>query len=182
MKVQKTPLWYYPIACVLGLFFGFLLVRIDSVASVSLLGVSWIAIFVLLIIGLAIAFMAYRVHKYATTKPQERTRHMDPKFAVLVLGLAKSLALVGAFLAGFYAIQSAVAFSHVEIMFFQLIVGQTLIASLVSLLDCILGIVSERWCQLPPEDGADNPQVKNSRQQRLSVEGYAPTKNIKKSH
>ena len=109
---------------------------------------------------------------YARTDPKKRTRRLDPERAVNTLILSKALGLAAAFLLGWYGVQLIIALPHSDAPYYAGAIRECAIAAAVSLIDMIIGIISEWFCQLPPDEGPENPKIKErQRQQRQLARG-----------
>lgn len=64
--------------------------------------------------------------------------------------VSKALAIAGALLAGWYGGQIVMLYDRFEAPFFRHIVIECIIAVIASVIDMVLGIISEGLCQLPP--------------------------------
>lgn len=64
--------------------------------------------------------------------------------------VSKALAIAGALLAGWYGGQIVMLYDRFEAPFFRHIVIECIIAVIASVIDMVLGIISEGSCQLPP--------------------------------
>ena len=104
--------------------------------------------------------------------PKKRTRRLDPERAVNTLILSKALGLAAAFLLGWYGVQLIIALPHSDAPYYAGAIRECAIAAAVSLIDMIIGIISEWFCQLPPDEGPENPKIKErQRQQRQLARG-----------
>lgn len=170
MKAQRIRWWEYAIAIVIGLVLGVAVSVFENRGHLALTGAPWPVSAVMVVIGLIIVYMAWQVHRYATAEPRRRARmkRIDPQRAVDTLVFAKALALAGALLLGWYGGQIAMAVGHIEASYYRTVVVECAIAAGASLLDMVLGIISEGLCQLPPTEGPEHPRIKERRQQGLA--------------
>ncbi len=161
MKTQRTPWWYYVTAMILGLaagsgvsYYG------EEFSGMSLLGTPWIVSALLAVLGAVVLILALQVHKYATTDPAKRTTMFDPMKAVYTLVLCKALGVAGAALAGWYGGQILIVIAHVEASYYAKVLVECSIATLICLIDMVIGIVGEWLCQLPPNEGPESAKMK----------------------
>lgn len=176
MKVRRTPWWHYLVACVLGLLAGMGLAALSEHSGMSLLGAPWFVILLLVALGVVVLVLALQVHKYANTDPRKRpSTWMDPTRAMYTLVLAKALGLAGAALAGWYGGQILMCVSHIEASYYREAVIECAIAAAVCIADMIIGIIGEWLCQLPPEEGAENPKLKRAQRRRRMTQATART-------
>lgn len=163
MKARRTPWWQFVIAALLGFGGGCLLAFVSERSGLSLIGTPIFVAILLAVLGIIILVLSLQVHKYATTDPKKRPHtFVNPTIAVYTLVLAKALGLAGAALAGWYLGQIVMSISHIEAAYFHDAIMQCAIAAAVCVADMIIGIVGEWLCQLPPNEGGENPKVKQA--------------------
>ncbi|WEV64518.1 DUF3180 domain-containing protein [Bifidobacterium sp. ESL0732] len=160
MSARRTPWWYYVIATLIGLLLGTILVKSDEMTGLSLIGAPWFVTFVLVLLGAVVLILALQVHQYAITDPTRRKSWIDPTKAVYTLVLCKALGIAGAGLAGWYLAQVLLTLSHWGIPYFQNVIIQCAITTVICIADMIVGIIGEWLCQLPPSEGPENPKIK----------------------
>lgn len=179
MKTRRTPWWYYPLALVLGALCGVGLAMLDERMATSLLGAPWFVDVLLLVLGLVVLWLALQVHAYANTDPAKRPHaFINPERAVYTLVLAKALAVAGAALAGWYGGQAVMCLTHIEASYYNGAAIECAVAALICIVDMIIGIVSEGLCQLPPDEGAENPKLKRA-ERRRRMRRAAATKTVR---
>lgn len=88
------------------------------------------------------------------------------------LVLAKALGLAGATLAGWYGGQIVVSLSHIEADFYAHAVTECAIAAVVCIADMIIGIIGEWLCQLPPNEGPENPKIREAKRRSDIAQAY----------
>ena len=76
--------------------------------------------------------------------------------------------MAGAFLLGWYGGQIVTLMPRFEASYYRGVIVECAIAAVASLIDLVLGIVSEGLCKLPPNDGPEHPTVKQRKQQGLA--------------
>lgn len=168
MKARRTPWWYYLIAALLGAFAGAGLVRLTQSSQINVLGAPWFVSAMLVLIAAIVLYMAWQVRLYVTGK----RRQMDATRAVNTLVLAKALGIAGAALFGWYGGQLLMSLSHAEAPFYAEVIKECLFAAGAAVIDMVIGIIAERWCQLPPNQGPEHPKVKAA-QRRSNVANTA---------
>ncbi|MCI1650022.1 DUF3180 domain-containing protein [Bifidobacterium tibiigranuli] len=159
MKARRTPWWYYLLAMLLGLAAGVGIAKYGERTGLPLIGAPWFVAALLALLGVVVLVLAWQVHKYATTDPAKRSSVFDPMKAVYTLVLAKALGLAGAALAGWYGGQILASLPHAQASYFSEAILECAITGAVSLADMVIGIIGERLCQLPPNDGPEHPKV-----------------------
>ncbi|WEV68931.1 DUF3180 domain-containing protein [Bifidobacterium sp. ESL0775] len=160
MSARRTPWWYYVIAVLIGLVFGAILFKSDEMTGLSLIGAPWFVSFVLVLLGVVVLALALQVHQYAITDPAKRKSWIDPTKAVYTLVLCKALGIAGAGLAGWYLAQLLLCLTHWGASYYHNVIIQCAIATVICIADMVVGIIGEWFCQLPPDEGAENPKIK----------------------
>ena len=167
MRARRTPWWYYPVALVVGALGGLGLAAVDERMTTSLLGAPWFVDLLLLSLGIVVLVLALQVHAYANTDPAKRPHtFINPQRAMMTLVCAKALGLAGAALAGWYGGQALICLAHLEASYYRDAAVECAIALVICIIDMVVGIVSEGLCQLPPDEGAENPKIKRAERRR----------------
>lgn len=173
MKTRRTPWWQYVIGTGLGLLAGTGLASYGESSGLSLIGAPWIVTGLLAVLGIIVLVMALQVHKYANTDPKKRPHSfINPTIAVYTLVLAKALGLAGAGLAGWYGGQILMSIGHIEAEYYSQAITECAIAAAVCIADMIIGILGEWLCQLPPNEGPENPKMKETKRRRDMAQAY----------
>ena len=177
MRARRTPLVHYLVALVLGLMGGAGISELGMSTRTDLMGVPWLVSVLLFLLGAAILIMAFQVHRYAKGDRKE----MDLRFAVNVLIMSKALGVACAALLGWYGSQALISMGHAGAPYYTRVMQECLVASLVCLLDVMAGAVGEWLCQLPPDDGPENPdrRKKSSRRPMADAADTADRAEIK---
>ena len=84
-------------------------------------------------------------------------------------------ASAGAALAGWYGGQALMCLTHLEASYYYDAAVECAIALVICIIDMVLGIVSEGLCQLPPDEGAENPKLKRAERRRRLQQAAAKT-------
>lgn len=155
MKAFRTPWWYYLIGIAMGLACGVLLLLVTETTPLSLAGAPWLVVVLLIICGVVTFILAWQTYQYVRAKPGAR-KVQSPQRSIVALMLAKSLAMAGAILVGWYSGQVLFAVWHSDVPLYGAVVRECAVAAFVAFADMIVGIVSEGMCQLPPQDGPEN--------------------------
>ena len=170
--MRRTPWWQYAIAVLAGCLLSVGVTKVAENIQFDMLGAPIVVSVVMLVMGLVVLGLAIQVRIYARTDPKKRTRRLDPERAVNTLILSKALGLAAAFLLGWYGVQLIIALPHSDAPYYAGAIRECAIAAAVSLIDMIIGIISELFCQLPPDEGPENPKIKErQRQQRQLARG-----------
>lgn len=167
----RTKAWVYAAAIVVGLGLGALVAALSKRRDLGLLGASWVVSAIMVIIGIVVLVMGWQVHRYVTTEPRRRIelKTITPERAVRTLVFAKALAVAGALLCGWYGGQALALMGHWDAHYYRGVIVECIIACVASLVDMVLGIVSEGLCRIPPSEGPEHPKVKaRKRQQGLA--------------
>ena len=133
-------------------------------------------IVLLTLAGIAVLALALQVHAYANTDPAKRPHaFINPQRAMITLVLDKALGLAGAALAGWYGGQALMCLTHLEASYYHDAAVECAIALVICIIDMVIGIVSEGLCQLPPDEGAENPKLKRAERRRRLQQAAAKT-------
>ena len=137
----------------------------------------WFVDVVLMAMGIAVLALALQVHAYANTDPGQAPArvHQPAAGPCITLVLAKALGLAGAALAGWYGGQALMCLTHLEASYYRDAAVECAIALVICIIDMVLGIVSEGLCQLPPDEGAENPKLKRAERRRRLQQAAAKT-------
>lgn len=166
MNAMRTPWWHYVIGILLGVLCGMGVMSLSDRTGVTLAGAPWVVDALLFVLGVVVLALAWQVRVYARTDPRKRQTTLDPRKAVYALMLSKSLGIAGAVLAGWYGGQILLCLGHLDAEFYRQVAWQCAVAGVLSLLDMVAGIIGERWCQLPPSEGAEHPRMREAERQR----------------
>lgn len=151
MKVNRTPLWQYILAIVIGAFAGSVLMLAVQRFNVSMGGVPWFISLLMLLVGIIVFVLAWQVRTYVKAEPKDR-KPLSMRKAFNTLVLAKALGLAASVLAGWYASQLLFALPHREASFYSTLIQECSLASVVCCFDIVVAAISEWFCQIPPDD------------------------------
>ena len=135
-----------------GVALGWAFARFIGLTNLPLLGTTYAASGIMFLLGLGLLIMGLTVKRYV----KGHLKYLDPGRAFFTLAYAKALCIGGFFLAGWFCGQIINIASKSEASFFRHALITCAIAAFVSLLDGVFGIVVEKWCQIPPNDGKKN--------------------------
>lgn len=169
MKAKRTPWWYYLCAVIVGALAGFAMFELTEASQFSMLGAPWVVPVLLVALGIYVFFEAYQVHLYVKGERND----IDPIRAVNTLVISKALALAGAALTGWYGIQLIMSLTHSDARYYQTVIIECAICTVVSLIDMIIGIISEWLCQLPPREGPEHPKTIEAERKRKLARSQA---------
>ena len=62
--------------------------------------------------------------------------------------------------------------SHIEAEFYAQAVTECAVAAVVCIADMVIGIIGEWLCQLPPNEGPENPKIKEANRRRDMAQAY----------
>ncbi|RSX54886.1 hypothetical protein D2E26_0940 [Bifidobacterium dolichotidis] len=160
-SAHRIPWWVYLVAAIIGFVGGILLQKFDEFFAVGVLGAPWFVAIIMVALGIVVICLAWQVHRYTTTEPRKRIelKTISPERAVNTLVLAKALALAGAILLGWYCGQLVMCLGHAEAEYYKRVLFECIIAGSAALIDMVLGIISERLCEIPPAEGPEHPQM-----------------------
>lgn len=135
-----------------GVALGWAFARFIGLTNLPLLGTTYAASGIMFLLGLGLLIMGLTVKRYV----KGHLKYLDPGRAFFTLAYAKALCVGGFFLAGWFCGQIINIASKSEASFFRHALITCAIAAFVSLLDGVFGIIVEKWCQIPPNDGKKN--------------------------
>ncbi|KFI59312.1 DUF3180 domain-containing protein [Bifidobacterium cuniculi] len=167
---HRTRPWVYVVTCVVGAVLGGLLGYVAQRRNIGFLGTSWLVSALMVAVGVVVTVLAWQVHRWATADARKKLelRTVTPERALQTLVYAKALAVAGAFLLGWYGGQIVTLMPRFEASYYRGVIVECAIAAVASLIDLVLGIVSEGLCKLPPTDGPEHPTATQRKQQGLA--------------
>ncbi|EFA22659.1 DUF3180 domain-containing protein [Bifidobacterium gallicum] len=162
MRAHRIAWWVYVLTVAIGLVGGILVKIIDEKFALGVLGAPWFISAIMVLLGFVVVALAWQVQRYAKADARKRVelKTITPERAVNTLILAKALALAGSILLGWYCGQLIMCIGHAEAAYYKTAMIQCGLAAGASFIDMILGIISERFCQLPPNEGPEHPKMR----------------------
>lgn len=136
------------IAGVLGLVLSYAFNFVWETYGQMLPGIPWLAIVGMLILSIVLLVLGIPIKKW---NEGERTRAIDPLKAARVAMMAKSAALAGAALTGWYAGSAVYLLTSGGGARSNSGVGMLFAVASAAVL-MIVGLIVESYCQLPPDD------------------------------
>ncbi len=152
--MRRTP-WPRVLAvAVVAAAVAYAVLRVVESRGGTLLPVPAIAWLVVLLIAGVVAVLGWNVRQY--------TRGHRPDTDVLVAArtvvLATASAYTGALLAGWYAAQVLLTLPDLDIAGRRDVAVSAGIAAVAAIALAVVGLVAERWCEVPPgDDDEDGP-------------------------
>ncbi|WP_297316956.1 DUF3180 domain-containing protein [Bifidobacterium indicum] len=163
MRTRRTPIAYYFVALALGMAGGLVVSEVSMSTRADLMGVHWLVSLLLLALGVLVLIMCVQVHRYAKGERKE----LDSRFAVNALIMSKSLGIACAALLGWYGAQALMSMGHASAPYYASVMVECLVAAAVCLVDVVIGAVGEWLCQLPPDEGPENPEKRGPKTGRM---------------
>lgn len=176
MKIRRTAWYVMALAGVAGLIVGALFALFTQNLPVTLLGANWLVPALLILVGIVVGVFGWQVHRYV----KGDLPSLDPQRAFMTLAFGKALEIVGPALMGWYVGQLLVITVHPDSPWAQHTMVECGVAALASLVDLIVGIVVEHWCELPPIDGPENPTVKANQKRPVADTMQKKEEQVKK--
>ena len=122
--------------------------RLAESRGATLLPVPTFAWLVVLLIAAVVAVLAWTVRQYARGKRPE----IDLIMAARTVVLATASAYTGALLTGWYAAQVLVTLGDLQLAPRRDVAISAGVATVAALVLAVVGLVAERWCEVPPPD------------------------------
>lgn len=132
-----------------ALVLSYMLLRFLADGGHALPQQSWMTLAVLGVVGAAVLSLAWSIRSYVKGDTREPP---SPQLGRGVLVAARSCAIAGAVIAGFYAAEVLVRLPNAEIPSQQSAMWLGLTLTLGSALLSAAGYVAQSWCRIPPED------------------------------
>ena len=125
---------------------GWLVVRALEGRGVFLGPVTWVADAAIIMLAAVVGWSGLAVRSYL----RGRRPSLSALRAARTLVLAKAAALTGAVLAGWYAAQVLAVLGDLAIESRRNLATSAGVAAACAVVLAVVGVVVERWCQLPP--------------------------------
>jgi hypothetical protein len=146
--MHRTPLRVVILTAVGVALVGTLLLRALSAQGVRLPEVTWVEYVAILALGALIFWMGWAVRSYQKGKKPD----LDPLRAARTFVLAKAAALTGAILTGRYLAAFLDVVDDLDIASQRSRAIAAAIAVLCSVALTVVGLVVEKFCEIPPPD------------------------------
>ena len=140
------------VAAMFGALGGWLLVVTTNAFDLTAPEVPWTAPLGLVVVTALIGALAYSTHQ----RIQVRRERMEPSRAVAFLVLGKASALAGALVAGGYLSYALLFLARLDAAAPRDRVIRSAVALLAGAALCGMGLLLERACRVPREDGEDD--------------------------
>ncbi len=139
---------------------GWFLVRALQSRGTLLPAVPWVVDVAILVLAGAVFWAGWTVRAYQKGKRPS----LDAIRAARTFVLAKAAALTGALLAGWYGAQVVAALPDLSIDAYQDRALAAGLATASAVVLAVVGLVAERFCQLPPDEHGEGREGSTSRQ------------------
>lgn len=151
-SVSLTPLRALVVAAMFGGLAGWLLVVITNALDLTAPEVPWTAPLGLVVVTALVGALAYSTYQ----RIQVRRERMEPSRAVAFLVLGKASALAGALVSGGYLAYALLFLTRLDAAAPRDRVIRSAVALLAGAALCGVGLLLERACRVPREDGDDD--------------------------
>lgn len=150
--MSRTPWRRLLLVAAVSTAFTAAALRMAESRGASLLPVPLLSSAVVLLIAAVVASLGWTVRQYT----RGRRPGLDPLFAARSVVLATASAYTGALLSGWYAGQVLLVLGDLEIAVRRDVAISAGAALICTVALAVVGLVVERWCEVPPPD-ADSP-------------------------
>ena len=150
-SVTLTPLRALVVAAMFGGLAGWLLVVTANALDLTAPEVPWTAPIGLILLTALVGALAYSTHQ----RIQVRHERVEPNRAVAFLVLGKASALAGAVVAGGYLAYACAFITRLDAAAPRDRVIRSAVTVLAGAALCAVGLLLERACRVPREDGDD---------------------------
>jgi H+/Cl- antiporter ClcA len=151
-SVNLTPLRALVVAAMFGGLAGWLLVVTANALDLTAPEVPWTAPIGLILVTALVGALAYSTHQ----RIQVRHERVEPNRAVAFLVLGKASALAGAVVAGGYLAYALLFVARLDAAAPRDRVIRSAVTVLAGAALCAVGLLLERACRVPREDGDDD--------------------------
>lgn len=132
---------------------AYAVLRVVESRGGTLLPVPPVAWLVILAIAAVVGVLGWNVRQYARgDRP-----HLDALLAARTVVLATASAYTGALLTGWYGAQVLVTIGDLDVAGRRDVAVTAGIAALSAIALAVIGLVAERWCEVPPPDDDEGP-------------------------
>lgn len=148
----RTSLSRLLVVTVLSTAISFTLLRLSETRGGTVLPVPLLSCVVVLLIAGAVLSLGWSVRQYTRGKRPG----MDVLVAARTVVLAKASAYTGALLTGWYAGHSLLALGDLQIEARRDLAVSGAVATVCTLLLIAVGLLVERWCEVPGDDDEED--------------------------
>lgn len=149
--MRRTPWSRLVWIAVVAANVAYLALRVAESRGATLAAVPLLASFVVLVIGGVVVGLGRTVRQYT----RGDRRRIDPLLAARTVVLATASAYTGALLSGWYAGQVLLVLGDLELPARRELALSAGFALLCTVALAVVGLVVERWCEIPPDEGED---------------------------
>lgn len=149
--MRRTPLRRVLAVAALATAVAATVLRVVESRGGSLLPVPIVAWVVILLIAAVVGGLGWNVRQYVTGKRPE----LDMLMAARTVVLATASAYTGALLAGWYGAQVLVVLGDLDLAARREVAITAGVAAAAAVVLAVVGLVVERWCEIPPPDDDD---------------------------
>lgn len=149
--MRRTPVWRVAATALVTLAVAYVLLRVVESRGGTLLAVPAIAWLVELAIAGVVAVLGWNVRQYA----RGRRPQTDVLVAARTVVLATASSYTGAVLTGWYAAQVLLTAGDLEYAGRRDVATSAGVAALAAVVLAVVGLVAERWCEVPPPEDDD---------------------------
>jgi len=146
--MRRTPWTRLLLVAVVTAAVAAAVLRLAESRGATLLPVPAFAWLVVLLIAAVVAVLAWTVRQYARGKRPE----IDLIMAARTVVLATASAYTGALLTGWYMAQVLVTLGDLQLAPRREVAISAGVATVAALVLAVVGLVAERWCEVPPPD------------------------------
>lgn len=146
--MRRTPVLRVVAIAVLATAVAAAVLRIVESRGGTLLPVPALAWVVIGVIAAVVGALGWNVRQYTTGRRPE----LDMLMAARTVVLASASAYTGALLTGWYAAQVLVVAGDFELAARRDVAISAAIAVVAAVVLAVVGLVVERWCEIPPPD------------------------------
>src|SRR5665647_3409546 len=146
--MRRTPRTRLLLVAVVTAAAAAAVLRLAESRGATLLPVPTFAWLVVLLIAAVVAALAWTVRQYTRGKRPE----IDLIMAARTVVLATASAYTGALLTGWYAAEVLVTLGDLQLAPRRDVAISAAVATVAALVLAVVGLVAERWCEVPPAD------------------------------
>jgi hypothetical protein len=149
--MRRTPAWRVAAVAAAALAVAYAVLSVVESRGGTLLPVPVVAWLVELVIAGVVGVLGWQVRQYARGKRPQT----DVLVAARTVVLATASAYTGAVLVGWYGAQVLLTIGDLEYALRREVATTAGVAALAAVVLAVVGVVAERWCEVPPPDDDD---------------------------